>query len=156
MEKNYNKVVNVFCRPMKKELKSGTLSADKSADCRRLSAGLMLSRFKRAGFSNPEVVGSNPGSVHFFHFFLLFFKDPPPTRPPRFFFCLKFHNNFNLLQSFVRVHIHPGIPPLPPSKKKKRKKKKEKKRPPLDPHFHSNFNAWFTSVGGILFNKHKF
>ena len=28
---------------------------------------------KRAGFSNPEVVGSNPCSVKFFFFFLLFF-----------------------------------------------------------------------------------
>ena len=33
--KNYNKVVIIyFCRPMKKELKSGFLSADKSADGR--------------------------------------------------------------------------------------------------------------------------
>ena len=32
MEKNYNKVVVIFCRPMKKGLKSGTFSADKLAD----------------------------------------------------------------------------------------------------------------------------
>ena len=28
---------------------------------------------KSAGFSNPEVVGSNPGSVNFFIFFFTFF-----------------------------------------------------------------------------------
>ena len=33
--KKYNKVVIFFCWPMKKELKSGTFSADKSADCRQ-------------------------------------------------------------------------------------------------------------------------
>ena len=22
-------------------------------------------------------------------------------------------------------------------------------------HFHNNFNSWFTSVGGIMFHKHK-
>ena len=33
--KKYNKVVILFCWPMKKELKSGTFSADKSADCRQ-------------------------------------------------------------------------------------------------------------------------
>ena len=29
---------------------------------------------KRAGFSNTEVVGPNPGSGIFFYFFVLFFK----------------------------------------------------------------------------------
>ena len=41
MEKKYNKVVVIyFCRPMKKELKIGILSADKSADCRPTVGGV--------------------------------------------------------------------------------------------------------------------
>ena len=39
--KKYNKVVIIlFCRPMKKELKSGILSADKSADGRPTVGGV--------------------------------------------------------------------------------------------------------------------
>ena len=41
-KKIYNKVVIFFfCRPMKKELKSGILSADKSGDCRPTVGGVI-------------------------------------------------------------------------------------------------------------------
>ena len=48
------------------------------------------------------------------------------------------------LQFFVHINPEPLTPTLLPL------------NPRSDPHFHNNYNAWFTSVWGIMFYKHKF
>ena len=83
--------------------------------------------------------------------------NPPPSPQPRpplsprtrtpCDFVLHFYSQFlvhNHPDPFLHLpHITPILLPTNPL-------------PPSDPHFHDNFNAWFTSVGGIMFHKHQF
>ena len=84
---------------------------------------------KRAGFSNPEVVGSNPGSVIFFFiifFFFFFFKYTesvwvqllPLPLTPHFLIVLILYNTFLYIVQYLLFLVHiPHTPhhPLPPT-----------------------------------------
>ena len=118
---------------------------------------------KRAGFSNPDVVGSNPGSVIFFFKYIEsgLGSNIASPRPPHFF------NLFNIVQ-YLFVHCtippiygsHPHTPHHPLPTKLLPTNPLPIDLPSLEPHnprpdltpppfffnFHNNFNFSFTST----------
>ena len=129
---------------------------------------------KRADFSNPEVVGSNPGSVNFLYFFFNFFLKntlrvflvqilPHPLSPHflNFVTIVQYLFAHCTIPSILGSHPHTPHHPLPPTLLPTNPLPIDQPHP-IDPHhprpdltlhppifflhFHNNFNSSFTST----------